>query len=233
MLAPDAPLHMHVAEQVREVDEVEGALGARPVRWLLDSHDLGPRWCLIHATQMAPDETTGLARSGAVVGLCPITESNLGDGIFDGMRFRVNGGHFGVGSDSNIRISLSEELRTLEYSQRLRDHGRAMFADPTRSTGRNLLERVASGGAQAAGRDGGVIAPGKFADLAALDGGAANLVGKQGDTLLDSYIFASDDRMVVDVWSGGRHLVRGGRHVRHDAITAAYRKTLTQLMDRL
>lgn len=230
-MAGDGPLHMHLAEQVAEVEEVEAAYGARPVPWLLDHAQVGPRWCLIHCTQMLPDETLALAATGAVAGLCPITESSLGDGIFDGVRFIGAQGRFGIGSDSNIRISLSEELRTLEYSQRLRDRSRAALARADASTGRVLFSGAAQGGAQAAGRASGAIAPGHLADLLALDGNAVDLIGKQGDTILDAFIFAGDDRMVRDVWSAGRHLVREGRHRDHEAITRRYAATLRRLRD--
>lgn len=229
----DGPIHMHLAEQLAEVDEVQAAYGARPVRWLLANAEVDPRWCLIHCTQMESDETIALAATGAVAGLCPITESSLGDGIFDGARWQAAGGVFGVGSDSNIRISLSEELRTLEYSQRLRDRARAVFATPERSTGRVLFEGAAHGGARAAGRDSGMIAAGMWADLLALDGNAVDLAGRDGDRLLDAFIFAGDDRMVREVWSAGRHLVREGRHIAHDAITSAYRNTLQRLHDEI
>ncbi|WP_127900717.1 formimidoylglutamate deiminase [Solirhodobacter olei] len=232
-LRPGAPIHMHLAEQVAEVDEVSAAWGARPVDWLLDHAEVDARWCLIHCTQMLPGETARLAATGAVAGLCPITEASLGDGIFDGIRFLAAGGRFGVGSDSNIRISLAEELRSLEYSQRLRDRGRAMLAEPARSTGRLLFEGAVAGGAQAAGRPSGAIAPGQWADLLALDGGHVDLEGRIGDALLDAWIFAGDDRMVRFVWSAGRALVRDGRHAKHDAITARYRTTLARLRDRL
>ena len=230
-LAPDAPIHMHLAEQVAEVEEVQAAWGKRPADWLMSAHNIDARWCLIHCTQMTPDETVRLAQSGAVAGLCPITESSLGDGIFDGMRYVAAGGRYGVGSDSNIRISLAEELRTLEYSQRLRDRGRAMLATPDKSTGRVLHEAVCAGGAQAAGRTSGAIAPGMHADLLALDAGHVDLSGRIGDTLLDSFIFAGDSSMVSDVWAAGRHMVRQGRHVGREAITTAYRKATAHLMD--
>lgn len=232
-LAKDGPLHMHIAEQTAEIDEVLAARGRRPVEWLLDNHAVDERWCLIHCTHMLPHETEALARSGAVAGLCPITESSLGDGIFDGVRFAESGGRFGIGTDSNIRISLAEELRTLEYSQRLRDRGRARLADEDRSTGRFLFEAVLAGGAQAAGRESGAIGPGKLADLIALDGDAPDLLGKEGDTILDSFIFAGDNRMIRHVWSAGRHLVREGRHRGHDGIMRRYSKTILSLKDRL
>jgi formimidoylglutamate deiminase len=151
-LRPGAPIHMHIAEQEAEVREVLATHGATPVRWLLEIQDVGPRWCLIHCTHMTSEETAGLARSGAVAGLCPITESNLGDGIFDGARFLEARGRFGVGSDSNVRIALAEELRTLEYSQRLRDRARAVLAGRGRSAGRTLFGTAVAGGAPAHGR---------------------------------------------------------------------------------
>jgi formimidoylglutamate deiminase len=232
-LRPGTPVHMHLAEQAGEVDEVIAHRGARPVEWLLANHDVSPRWCLIHCTQMQSHETEALARSGAIAGLCPITESSLGDGIFDAVRYLNAGGRFGIGSDSNIRISLSEELRTLEYSQRLRDRGRAMLADPTRSTGRVLFESAAAHGALAAQRSAGSLRPGALADLVALDSSAIDLDGKQGDDCLDSFIFSGDDRMITDVWSAGRHLVTGGHHVRHDAIVSRYRSVMASLRGRL
>lgn len=232
-LAAGGPLHMHLAEQVAEVEEVFGAYGQRPVDWLLDNHAVDENWCLIHCTQMTDDETIRLAGTGAIAGLCPITESSLGDGIFNAVTYRDAGGQFGIGSDSNIRITLSEELRTLEYSQRLRDRHRAVLATETASTGRELYARAAQGGARAAQRQSGALEVGKWADLLALDTTAIDLEGREGDALLDSFIFAGDDRMIGDVWSAGRHLVREGRHIRHDAIAARYRHVMAALRDRI
>lgn len=228
-LAGQGPIHMHLAEQIAEVDEVQAALGARPVEWMLDNAPLDARWCLIHCTQMEPHETTALARTGAVAGLCPITESSLGDGIFDALRWRAAGGRFGIGSDSNIRISLTEELRTLDYSQRLRDHSRAALADAGRSTGRVLLEEAALGGAQAAGRASGAIATGLWADLLALDDLGPDGQERTGDMTLDTWIFARDDRAIRDVWAAGRHMVQAGRHIRREAITASYAHVMRRL----
>lgn len=232
-LAPDGPIHIHIAEQQAEVDEVKTAWGRRPVEWLFDNHDVDQRWCLVHATQMEPHETKALAHSGAVAGLCPNTESNLGDGIFDGARYFENNGRFGVGTDSNVRISLAEELRMLEYTQRLRDQARAVLATPEASTGRFLLEGAARGGAQAAGRNSGVIEIGRDADFFALDRNAINLFDKEEDAILDSYIFAGDDRLITDVWSAGRHVVTDGRHIKRDGITSRYRSILETLKARL
>lgn len=228
-LVEDGPVHMHLAEQVAEVDEVEAAWGQRPVEWLLDHVDIDDRWCLIHCTQMLEHETLSLGKTDAVAGLCPITESNLGDGIFDGVRFLGAGGKIAVGSDSNIRISLSEELRTLDYSQRLRDRSRAALATAELSTGRRLFQEIVTGGAQATGRGDGGLVENSWADLVALDADAADLQGREGDEVLDAFIFAGDDRMVSDVWSAGRHLVQNKRHIKHDQIRASYISTMKQL----
>ncbi|MCK7612967.1 formimidoylglutamate deiminase [Roseibium sediminicola] len=232
-LAGSNPLHMHLAEQIPEVDEVLAAWGQRPVEWLLSHHDVGRNWCLIHCTQMTPAETEGLAKASAVAGLCPITESSLGDGIFDGVNYLSHGGRFGVGSDSNIRIALSEELRTLEYSQRLRDTCRASVATREKSTGRVLFDGTVAGGAQAIGRRSGAIEAGCYADLLALDSKAIDLEGREGDEILDAWIFAGDDRMVKEVWSAGRHVVSDGNHVKGEAIRARYRATMASLRGRL
>ena len=236
-LRPGAPVHMHLAETLAEVDEVKAALGARPVEWMLDNVDLDPRWCLIHITQMERAETLALARTGAVAGLCPLTEASLGDGIFDGVAWLGAGGAISLGSDSNIRISLAEEVRQLETTQRLRDHSRAALATADRSTGRRLIEDAAAGGARAAGRgagrDAGRIGPGAWADLLALDTGHPDLEGLDGDTMLDCFAAAGDSSMVADVWSAGRHMVRAGRHLHRDAILTDYRAAVRPLRDGL
>lgn len=231
-IATDAPIHIHLAEQVAEVEEVFAALGARPVEWLLANAGVDGRWCPIHCTQMTQDETEALARSGAVAGLCPITEANLGDGIFDGVRFAAAGGRWGVGSDSNVQITLAGELRLYEYSQRLRDRGRAMLAEGARSTGRALWEGAARGGAMAAGRMSGAIATGAVADLVALDMDSLHLAGREGDEILDAFVFAGNDGLVAEVWSGGRHVVTGGRHVAREAVAARFRAVMAVLRER-
>lgn len=232
-LRPNAPFHMHIAEQLREVEEVLAMHGARPMTWLLDNFNVDRRWCLIHSTHMEPAETVRLAASGAVAGLCPVTEANLGDGIFDGARFIEAGGTFGIGSDSNIRISVAEELRQLEYSQRLRDKARVVLAGERRSSGRLLYDKALAGGARALGRDSGSIAPGNWADLVALDPVAGVLEGFGGDRILDRWIFTSGNHAVSDVWSAGRHVVQRGTHIRRDTIAARYRKCLASIMSRL
>ena len=230
---PTGPIHMHLAEQIPEVDEVQAHWGARPVEWALENIALDDRWCLIHCTQMTPDETCRLAQTGAVAGLCPITESSLGDGTFDGMRWTEAEGRLAIGSDSNIRISLSEELRTLDYSQRLRDHTRAPFATPEASAGRRLYDMALQGGAQATGRNTGRLEIGAWADMLALDTTSEFLHGFNDDTIIDAWVFTADDRLVTDVWSAGRHLVKDGRHIARPAILARYLKTIDALKDAL
>lgn len=232
-LCPKGPIHIHAAEQVAEVDEVVAALGARPVEWLIGNAGVDARWCLIHATQMTPGETAALARSKAVAGLCPLTEASLGDGVFDGVRYRAGGGRFGFGTDSNISISLAAEMRQLEYSQRLTHRARAVLADSGRSTGRVLFDAAVAGGAQAAGRGPGGIAPGAWADLVALDAGAIDLNGREGDDILDAWVFAMTANPVTDLWSAGRHVVAGGRHRDRDAIVARHRRVMRDLAGRL
>lgn len=235
-LAGANPIHIHIAEQMAEVKAVQQAYGARPVEWLLDTQDIGENWCLIHATHMNTTEVQALANTPAVAGICPLTEANLGDGIFEGVEFLRAGGRFGIGSDSNFRISLSEELRMFEYSQRLRDQRRiclSMDSMDGHSVGRTLYTGAAAGGAQALGRKSGCLAPDHIADLVALDHNTDAMAGLSGDALLDSWIFASDDRCVTDVWSAGRHLVKDGQHIRREAISTAFQTVLSDLRGRL
>lgn len=224
----DGPVHIHIAEQVAEVTEVQAAWGARPVEWAVANLPLDGRWCMIHATQMVPAEVAALARTGAVAGLCPITEANLGDGVFDAPGWLRAGGAFGVGTDANVRISLAEELRLLEYSQRLALKARAVLADG-RSTGRLLWEEAAAGGARAAGRGTGRIEVGQWADLLALETGDLRLEGLAGDQLLDAFTFAGRDGLVADLWSAGRHIVQGGRHIAREAVEARFRAVMHRL----
>lgn len=226
----DDPVHIHVAEQPQEVADIEAWLGARPVDWLVDHAPVGPSWCLIHATHMTLAETRRAAASGAVAGLCPITEANLGDGPFAGPDWLDAGGTYGIGSDSNVRISMVEELRTLEYSQRLRDLSRNVMVPEAGSVGRALYLGAATGGARALGRDAGRIATGALADLVAIDATHPSLCALGPDHLLDGLVFAAPDGVVTDVWSAGRHRVKGGRHVARDAIIANWRKAVSELV---
>ena len=157
---PDGPLHIHVAEQTKEVEDCLAVHGRRPIELLAETVALDGRWCLIHATHAEPHEIDLIAGSGAVAGLCPVTEANLGDGVFDATRFLDRGGRFGVGSDSLVRISAAEELRALEYAQRLRHRSRNALGAPGRSTGRRLYDAACAGGGQALRQDVGALAPG-------------------------------------------------------------------------
>lgn len=228
--ATRGPIHMHLAEQDAEVEEVLAHWNARPTEWLLSNHDVDERWCLIHATQLNDQETRDLAKSGAVAGLCPITESNLGDGIFRGSDYLAHGGVIGFGSDSDVHVSLFGELKTLEYSQRLRDKSRAALATSVKSTGRVLFDAANQGGAQAGGRCSGEIAVGKLADLIGLEDDNQWLCNRSGDALLDSMIFGGRGQdCITDVWSAGRHCVKEGRHFAREEIIRNYKKTMQQL----
>ena len=229
-LAAGAVIHMHVAEQEAEIDEVSRCYGQRPLAWLLDHHDIDERWCLIHCTHMTDGETRALTRSGAVAGLCPITEASLGDGIFKGEGFISAGGRIGVGSDSNIDISFFGELKMLEYSQRLRDRKRAVFATRDKSTGRALFDAVLDGGARAAGRRCGAIATGYVADLMAIDSDNHWFEGARGDERLDRMIFTGAPKALIrDVWSAGCHIVGDGGHLRRREIIGRFRSVLREL----
>lgn len=211
-LDPEAPLHIHAAEQTREVEDCLAWCGQRPVTWLLEHAGVDARWCLVHATHMEPAETAGLARSGAVAGLCPTTEANLGDGLFDGPRYWAAGGLWGIGSDSHVSQSPVEELRLLEYGQRLRARRRNVLRGAGPAIGAELYRGALAGGARALGRPIGRLAPGCRADLLVLDPQAPALVGLSGDTLLDALVFAGNRNPVRDVAVGGQWVVREGHH---------------------
>lgn len=225
----DDPIHIHIAEQPKEVADISAWLGARPVEWLLKNQNIAPNWCLIHATHMNDKETSTLAKSGAVAGLCPITEANLGDGPFNGPGYLTAGGVFGIGSDSNVRISLTEELRTLEYSQRLRDFKRNVMVKGTGSVGKTLYLGAATGGAQAVGRRAGEIKQGYLADLVAINSQHPHLYSLSPDQIFDGLCFAADDSVITDTWSAGRHMVQGGRHIHQGTIVANYKAAIAQL----
>ncbi|WP_164660036.1 formimidoylglutamate deiminase [Tropicibacter sp. Alg240-R139] len=230
-LKEENPVHIHISEQPKEVADVQGWLGARPVEWLLANASVDASWCLIHATHMTQDETRNMARAGAVAGLCPITEANLGDGPFNGPTFLAEGGTYGVGSDSNVRISLTEELRTLEYSQRLRDLQRNVMIEGEGSVGAAIYLDAAHGGAQALGRQTGQISVGFLADLVAVNGEDTALCALEDDQLLDGLVFAANDNVVTDVWSAGRHMVKSGRHIAREQIVSSYSCAIRSLMD--
>jgi formimidoylglutamate deiminase len=229
-LDPHAPIHVHVAEQTREVEDCLAWSGARPVAWLLDHAPLDRRWCLVHATHMEPAETEGLAASHAAAGLCPTTEANLGDGLFDGPPYWAAGGVWGIGSDSHVSQSPLEELRLLEYGQRLRDRRRNVLRGRAPGIGAELYRGALAGGAQALGRPLGALAPGFRADLLVLDAEAPALVGLAGDTLLDALVFAGNVNPVRDVAVGGRWVVRDGAHGGETAALRAFARVRRALL---
>ncbi|HUB85413.1 MAG TPA: formimidoylglutamate deiminase [Rhizomicrobium sp.] len=220
-LAKGGPIHIHIAEQTKEVDDCLAWSGTRPVAWLLDHAGVDDRWCLVHATHMTEDETHRLAASGAVAGLCPITEANLGDGIFPAPEFAAAGGCFGIGTDSNVLIGAGEELRTLEYGQRLRLRSRNVMAQQAgTSTGRTLFDNALRGGFQALGVPQFGLRAGASADLVTLDAADPVLAGRAGDALLDGWIFGGG--RVDCVWRRGTKWVAGGRHRARESIRARY-----------
>ncbi|MBZ9771317.1 formimidoylglutamate deiminase [Mesorhizobium sp. CO1-1-8] len=227
-LAPDGPIHIHIAEQVKEVEDCLAWSGARPVEFLLGHAKVDKRWCLIHATHMTDAETLAMAKSGAIAGLCPITEANLGDGTFAAPLFGEHGGRYGVGSDSNVLIGLPDELRQLEYSQRLAHRARNVLAVAGGSTGRALFDAALDGGSVALGAGASTIAAGASADLVSLDAGNPSLAGKTGDAILDAWIFANGSK-VDCVWVHGLKQVSGGRHVKREAIAERFRNVMRSL----
>jgi len=228
-LARTSPVHIHVAEQMREVEACKAWCGKTPVAWLMENAPVDSRWCLVHATHTNEAELGAIVVSGAVVGLCPVTEANLGDGIFPLRKFLEHSGRIGIGSDSNVYIGVADELRLLEYAQRLSGQVRNVAALATASTGRALFDAAMAGGAQALGIKSGLDV-GSAADIMALDAGHAALSCRSGDALLDSYVFAGSGGIIGDVWRGGEKLVSNGRHLRKDGIIARYRKTLGRLL---
>ncbi len=210
------PAHIHVSEQTREVDDCLAAHGKRPVDLLMDTVEIDTCWFLIHATHADDGEIARMARSKATVGLCPITEANLGDGLFDLPSLLARGGRFGVGSDSNVRISAADELRTLEYGQRLFHRRRNVLGDPARSTGRRLFDGALGPSA---------IAPGRRADFVVLHD-----EGLQGDSVLDHWLFAADNTAIKSVYCAGIQKVQNGRHVDRETMAVRYRQTIDRLM---
>lgn len=227
---PTSPIHIHVAEQTKEVDDCLAWSGSRPVDLMLDSFGVSSRWTAIHATHMTEAETRRLAQSGCIGGLCPSTEANLGDGIFPAVQFLNDGGTIAIGSDSHISVSPAEDIRMLEYSQRLRDRTRnALAGGPGQSTGRTLFDAVCNGGAVSMTQPVGAIAVGKRCDIAVLDEDHPALIGRTRDDALDSWIFSGGNACVKDVIVNGTHVVRDRHHIREDEITRNFRSAVKRL----
>ena len=228
-LAAGGPVHIHAAEQTKEVDDCRAWSGARPVEWLLDHADVDARWCLVHATHMTPEETAGLAESGAVAGLCPVTEANLGDGVFPSRAFLDAGGRYGIGTDSNVRIGAAAELGMLEYAQRLAHRGRNLW--PQRegeSTGRALYDGALSGGAWALGQSEPGLREGASADFFSLAPHDPALAGRRDDAIVDSWIFAGAG--IDCVWRRGRRVVSSGSHCARESAAGRYMEVLERLL---
>lgn len=225
-----SPIHIHAAEQTGEVEECVQALGARPVEYLLKEFGIDARWCLVHSTHLSADETRDLAKSGAVAGLCPTTEGNLGDGIFPLPGYLDAGGRIAIGGDSHIAVDPAEELKMLEYSQRLLHRRRNVAASAAvPHTAARLWGEAARGGAQALGLDAGEIVVGKRADFAVIDGEHVSLASRDGAQALDSYVFVAGKCAVRDVMVSGAWLVKGRHHAGEETAASSYRETIRKI----
>ncbi len=227
---PDGPVHVHAAEQVREVDDCLRWSGERPVEWLLNHGGVDRRWCVIHATHMKVDEIHRLASSGAVVGLCPTTEANLGDGLFALMDYLDVGGRIAIGSDSHVCIDPWEELRWLEYGQRLSLQQRNVAATVEEPhTGARLLSAVLEGGARALAQPVGRIAEQYRANLLVIDVKSPLLTGCVDNELIDSLVFAAGRQSVTDVMVGGEWVVRDRHHSLEEEAEEAFAEVRRRL----
>ena len=230
---PDIPFHIHVAEQLNEVEECIALLGVRPVQWLCHEIDVDHRWCFVHATHVNSRELESMAERGVVVGLCPTTEANLGDGLFPATEFVALGGKFGIGSDSQICSNPARELQLLEYGQRLKHHRRAlMMGVGERHNGTGLVQWAVAGGGRACGRLLTGITAGAPADLIELDPDSPRLAVRTTDEALDSWIFSAADNSVRTVIAMGREVVTEGRHAGEAAATEKFLNTLRRLAAR-
>jgi formimidoylglutamate deiminase len=228
---PAAPIHIHCAEQVKEVDDCVQWSGKRPVEWLLENMRVDARWCVVHATQMTAEETQALAKSGATVGLCPSTEANLGDGIFPLLEYRRAGGRYGVGGDSHVSRDPAEELCLLEYTQRLAHRRRNLVVgERTQAVGTTLWLEAAEGGAAALGRAMGAIATGRRADLVVLRGDSPDLAPRSGDAIANSLVLSGARDLVGDVMVGGKWVVRSGRHPLRKRAATQFRRAMAHLL---
>ncbi len=228
-MAGGAPIHIHIAEQTGEVDACIAWSGQRPVEWLLNHNDVDEQWCLVHATHMTDDETIRMARSGATAGLAPITEANLGDGVFNAKVFLAHGGRYGIGSDSNVQIGIDDELRMLEYSQRLFNRARNVMAVQSHSTGRALFQSAVVGGALSVGTHPGGLSAGAPADFFTLRRAETALAARKGDDIFDTWIFTGGDSPVDCVWVAGKKVVAAGRHHRRDEIARKFAAAMREL----
>lgn len=230
-LADGGPVHIHAAEQVKEVEDCLAWSRRRPVQWLLEHAPLDQRWCLIHATHTTDAEVAAFAKTGAIAGLCPITEANLGDGIFPAREFLDAGGLFGVGTDSNVLVGVADELRQLEYGQRLKHRARNVLSGGAgRSTGRTLFDDALAGGARALAQPIAGLTPGARADIVTLDTAHPSLAGRTGDAVIDGWIFAVGSGAIDCVWAGGNKIVESGRHQLRQAARERFNASVRRLV---
>ncbi len=223
------PIHIHIAEQPAEVEECIEHLGARPVEWLFDQFSIDDRWNLVHATHLTDTELVTAAASQATAVLCPSTEADLGDGVFRTTDWLQAGGRFSVGSDSNVRISVTEELRLLEYNERLGRGQRNVLTGSYSSCGMFLYQHAALSGASSLGQPVGKLEPGFRADMLELNAGHELLAGKQADAILDSWVFAGDKSMLDSVWVAGRRIIHKGFHPQEDSFRSGFLKATTEI----
>ncbi len=210
---PNRLVHIHIAEQPAEVEDCLKHHGCRPVTLLGRHIELDARWCLIHATHVDQSELSAITEAGSIVGLCPTTEADLGDGLFPAADFLGRGGRMAIGSDSNLHTSAAAELRLLEWGQRLVRHQRNVLAGgPGQHLGSSLWQHAASHGAKALGQGCGRLAPGYRADLVVLAAGHALLQGLEPESMLDTWIMAEQPGMIDEVWVAGQRQVQAGRH---------------------
>jgi formiminoglutamate deiminase len=230
-LAEGGPVHIHAAEQVKEVEDCLAWSGRRPVQWLLEHAPVDQRWCLIHATHTTSDEVSTFAKTGAVAGLCPMTEASLGDGIFPAREFLDAGGLFGIGTDSNVLVGVADELRQLEYGQRLKHRARNVLSGGAgRSTGRTLFDDALAGGARALAQAGAGLAPGARGDIVTLDTAHPSLAGRARDAVIDGWIFAAGSGAIDCVWAGGNKVVESGRHQLRQAARERFNASVRRLL---
>ena len=226
------PVHIHIAEQTGEVEQCVEHTGARPVEWLLEQMPVDASWCLVHATHLSNQERSRAASTGATIGLCPSTEADLGDGMFAMEPWLAMGGRFGLGSDSNARVSVAEEIRLLEYEARLVSRRRNVLAQGRCSSAENLYGRAASGGARALGQATGSIDPGRRADLVELDMAHPLLDGLNPEQVLDAWVFAGSDDMIRSVWVAARPVIQSGRHPDEDILERRFRAVVREVRQR-
>lgn len=231
VIAGDHSIHLHIAEQMKEVEDCLHWSGARPVEWLLDHAPVDRRWCLVHATHMTAGESEHLAQSGAVAGLCPVTEADLGDGVFDALTYVGAGGVFGIGTDSNVLIGVADELRQLEYSQRLVHRARNLMSRAEGgSTARAVFDAALAGGSRALGVATADLAEGAAADIVTLDRHHPALIDRDGDAILDAFIFAGGQSAIDCVWRYGKKVVSEGRHAARERCRARFRAAMARLL---